>query len=155
MQRIAEAWQADLQRILGTQTLTVTDVRIGIFFAAVRLSNGHAGVAFTPREANHATSPVRSAPSPAGTMAGQNAWLLAEWALSDIPLRRSVGVAVLNALSACAMAQAGISGGQLTPGMDALLAAGIRPQDRIGMVGAFIPFIKKLKGHAALTHNLL
>jgi hypothetical protein len=62
MQHIAAAWQADLRHILSTQTLTVTDVRIGIFFTAARLSSGHVGVAFTPREANASTRPVRSAP---------------------------------------------------------------------------------------------
>ena len=73
-------------------------------------------------------------------------WL--EWAWSDIPLQRSVGVAVLNALSAYAVARVGLPG-RLVPGMDALAAAGIRSEDRIGMVGAFVPFINKLKGQVA------
>lgn len=153
MQGIAEAWFTDVEQVLQCESMSVSDVRIGIFFTAVRLSSGHAGVAFTPREANDVTSHARSVgvSSPAGlagSMAGQDAWTLARWAWSDVPLHRSVGVAVLNALSACAVARAGMPG-QLVPGMDALAAAGIRPEDHIGMVGAFVPFIKKLRGQVA------
>jgi uncharacterized protein (DUF4213/DUF364 family) len=60
-----------------------------------------------------------------------------------------VGVAVLNALSARAMNRAGIPGGALLPGVDALEAAGVGPDDRVAMVGAFVPFIKTLKGRVA------
>ena len=55
-------------------------------------------------------------------MAGQDAWTLAKYALSPVPLRRAVGVAVLNALSAQAMAHHGIPGGQAVSGLDALAA---------------------------------
>jgi uncharacterized protein (DUF4213/DUF364 family) len=64
-------------------------------------------------------------------------------------LRRAVGVAVLNALSARAMAQQGVPGGELLPGVDALAAADVHPGDRVAMVGGFIPFIKALKGQVA------
>jgi uncharacterized protein (DUF4213/DUF364 family) len=60
-----------------------------------------------------------------------------------------VGVAVLNALSALAMAQHGAPGGRYAPGLDALAAAEIRADDAVAMVGAFDPFIKKLKGQVA------
>jgi uncharacterized protein (DUF4213/DUF364 family) len=79
-------------------------------------------------------------------MAGQVVWDLTEFALCPSPLRRAVGVAVLNALSALAMSRFGTPGGQIQAGLDALQAADVRPEDSVAMVGAFIPFIKALKG---------
>jgi uncharacterized protein (DUF4213/DUF364 family) len=82
-------------------------------------------------------------------VAGQGAWALAQYAFSDVPLRRAVGVAVLNALSGMAMALHGVPGGRLLPGMDALEAAEVRADDQVAMVGGFVPFIKALKGRVA------
>ena len=126
-------------------------MRIGVFYTAVQLSTGHVGVAFTPRGLTDTVCCPRSAAvaPPAGRMAGQPAWELAEYAFSRVPLRRAVGVAVLNALSALAMERHGIPGGRLLPGVDALDAAEVQPTDRVAMVGAFVPFIKALKGQVA------
>jgi len=66
-----------------------------------------------------------------------------------VALRRSVGVAVLNALSALATERYGMCGGKLLVDVDALDAAEVRPDDRVAMVGGFVPFIKKLKGKIA------
>src|SRR4030065_50489 len=44
---------------------------------------------------------------------------------------------------------AGVPGGARRPGVDALQAAGVGPEDRVAMVGAFVPFIKALKGRVA------
>jgi uncharacterized protein (DUF4213/DUF364 family) len=37
----------------------------------------------------------------------------------------------------------------LIPGLDALAAAGVQPDDHVAIVGGFIPFIKALKGQVA------
>ena len=148
---LVEAWIADLKRVLGGTSEVVTDVRIGVFYSAAQLGNGHVGLAFTPRDLNDTVccpSTAAAAP-PAGRLAGQPAWDLAEYALSGVPLRRTVGIAVLNALSAMAMAEFGVPGGRLIPGMDALEAAEVNADDRVAMVGGFIPFIKALKGRVA------
>jgi uncharacterized protein (DUF4213/DUF364 family) len=144
---IVEAWIADMRRVLQDEPVTVSDIRIGVFYTAVKLSCGRVGVAFTPRGLQDTVCCPRSAAEApaAGRMAGQEAWTLAQYALSSIPLRRAVGVAVLNALSAHAMARHGVPGGQLHADLDALDAAGVRADDRVAMVGAFIPFIKTLK----------
>lgn len=146
-----QTWIYDLQSILGNEAPTASGLRIGVFYTAVQLSTEHVGVAFTPRGLADTVCCPRSAAAapPAGRMAGQNAWNLAEYALSRVPLRRAVGVAVLNALSALAMDYYGIPGGKLLPGMDALKAAEVEPADRVAIVGAFIPFIKALKGQVA------
>lgn len=148
---IVEAWLTDLWSVLEGEPITATDVRIGVFYTAVQLSTGHVGVAFTPRDLSDTVCCPKSAAAapPAGRMAGQDAWTLAKYALSPVPLRRAVGVAVLNALSAQAMAQHGIPGGQAVSGLDALTAAKAQPEDKVAMVGGFVPFIKALKGNVA------
>ncbi|RMF92597.1 MAG: Fis family transcriptional regulator, partial [Nitrospinota bacterium] len=148
---LIESWLTGLHDLLQEESLTVTDVRIGIFYTGVQLSSGQGGVAFTPRGLTETVCCPRSAAEapPAGHLAGQDAWTLAQYALSPVPLRRAVGVAVLNALSALAMRRQGIPGGKGYPGMDALAAAQVQPADRVALVGAFIPFIKTLKGKVA------
>jgi uncharacterized protein (DUF4213/DUF364 family) len=144
-------WLSDLSQVLEGAPLTVTDVRIGVFYTAALLSSGHTGVAFTPRDLSDTVCCPRTAAAapPSGRMAGQDAWGLADYALSPVPLRRAVGVAVLNALSALAMERHGVPGGKVLPGMDALAAAQVTAEDRVAMVGGFIPFIKALKGQVA------
>ncbi|MBI4483548.1 MAG: DUF364 domain-containing protein [Acidobacteria bacterium] len=146
-----EHWLADLERILQGTPETVMDVRIGVFYTAARISSGHTGVAFTPRGLTDTVCCPRSAAAApaAGHLAGQDAWTLARYALSPVSLKRAVGVAVLNALSAQAMGRYGVPGGQLIAGLDALEAAGVRPEDRVALIGAFSPFIKALKDRAA------
>lgn len=148
---IVEAWLSDLQQRLGAETLTAPEVRIGVFYTAVQLSTGQVGVAFTPRDLSDTVCCPKSAAAapPAGRMAGQAAWTLAEYALSPVPLRRVVGVAALNALSALAMERYGVPGGQAVSGLDALAAANVQPEDKVAMVGGFVPFIKALKGEVA------
>lgn len=151
MKEIVEAWLEDVACALGREPVVVLDVRIGVFYTAARLSSGHVGVAFTPRDLSDTVCCPRSAAAapPAGRMAGQEAWALARYTLTPGSLRRAVGVAVLNALSALAMAHHGTPGGQLLSGVDALAAAEVSPEDRVALVGAFVPFIKALKGRVA------
>ncbi|HEY76153.1 MAG TPA: DUF364 domain-containing protein [Thermoflexia bacterium] len=148
---VVEAWVADLRRVLDGASPVVEQVRIGVFYTAARLESGHVGVAFTPRGLTDTVCCPRSAAAapPSGRLAGQEAWTLAEYAFAPQSLRRAVGVAVLNALSALAMDRFGVPGGRLLPGVDALEAAGVQPDDRVAMVGAFVPFIKALKGKVA------
>lgn len=146
-----EAWLTGLQNLLKDEDLAVTDVRIGVFYTAARLSSGHVGVAFTPRDLADTVCCPRTAAAapPAGRMAGQAALDLARFIFSPVALRRAVGAAVLNAMSALAMDLHGVPGGRLVAGLDALEAAEIQPSDRVAMVGAFVPFIKTLKGGVA------
>ena len=148
---LAEKWAADLRGVLRGSSPLIQDVRVGVFYTAVRLSSGHVGLAFTPRNLAETVCCPRTAASapPAGRMKGQSAWQLATQASSRNPLCRAVGVATLNALSALGMERHGTPGGELHVGMDALDAAEVGPVDRVAMVGAIIPFIKALKGHVA------
>jgi uncharacterized protein (DUF4213/DUF364 family) len=148
---IISAWSGDLQEVLGNQPLTIEDVRVGVFYTAVQIAEGHVGVAFTPRGLTDSVCCPQSAADapPAGRMAGRNAWELAEYAQSTVSLRRAVGVATLNALSALALTRREMRDVCLLPGADALDAAEVQPDDRVALVGAFIPFIKALRGHVA------
>lgn len=146
-----EAWVGDLRRVLNGEPAVVSEVRMGLFYTAAQLASGHVGVAFTPRDLSDTECCPRSAAAapPAGRLAGQEAWALARYALAPSPLRRAVGVAVLNSLSALAMAHHGAPGGRVLEGVDALEAADVRAEDRVAMVGAFAPFIKALGGRVA------
>ncbi len=150
MSNLVQDWTEDLRgRIPGP--VVAEDVRVGVFYTAIRLSTGHVGVAFTPRGLVDAVCCPRSAAAapPAGRLAGQDAWQLAEYATSPVPLRRAVGVAALNALSSLAVDRFGTPQGVLLPGVDALEAAEVRADDRVAMVGAFTPFVRALKGQVA------
>jgi uncharacterized protein (DUF4213/DUF364 family) len=144
---VVAAWLDDLKRALGSVPIAVCDVRIGVFYTAAELSTGQVGVAFTPRELGaEVCCPRAAAAAPAaGRLAGQSAWDLAADALSPVVLRRAVGVAVLNALSTFAIERLGPSAGVLLRGVDALEAAGVIAEDRVAMVGSFVPFIHALR----------
>jgi uncharacterized protein len=114
------------------------------------VSTGDAGVAFTPRDLDDTVCCPRSAAKmPAsGKLKGKKALDLMRLAKSDETMKRSVGIAVLNALSARLIKEQGITNGRVRKGADALDVIDIRPADRIAMVGAFVPFIKKLKSRS-------
>ena len=137
-----------VEKGLGDRDVTVEGVRIGVFYTAVKLDSGQAGVAFTPiREIPEAVCCPRSASRmpTAGQLAGQSAWDLARYALTESPLKVAVGIATLNALSALLMEEDGLPSYRRLIGADALDVVEIHPDDRVALVGAFVPFIKKLK----------
>jgi uncharacterized protein (DUF4213/DUF364 family) len=124
----------------------VSDVRIGVFYTAARLASGETAVAFD------ATRPLRHGLPPAhGGGARARAGTCEDAALAETPspvaLRRAVGVAVLNALSARAMARAGIPGRALAAWTRC--RGEVQPEDRVTMVGAFVPFLRALDGRVA------
>jgi uncharacterized protein len=143
---IVKEWFEDVRRACSEKS-QIIDARIGVFYTAVQLSTAHAGVAFTPRDLSDTVCCPKTAAGapPAGRLVGERAWRVAEYAWSPSPLRRALGVATLNALSAAAIDRFGLPEGALRIGTDALDAAEIVPGDRVAMVGAFIPFIKALK----------
>jgi uncharacterized protein (DUF4213/DUF364 family) len=143
-------WLMHLRSNLSDEFL-ITDARVGVFYSGVEISSGEVGVAFTPRDLNDTVCcPKTAAGAPAaGRLIGAKAWQIAEYALSPSALRRAVGIAALNALSAAAITRYGLPKGAFRERLDALDAAGIAPADEVVMVGAFVPFIKKLKGQVA------
>jgi uncharacterized protein len=149
MNLVAE-WLSDLHRNLREEPL-ISDLRMGVFYTGVEISPGDVGVAFTPRDLNDTVCCPKSAAGapPAGRLISSSAWKVAEFALSPSALRRAIGIATLNALSAAAINQHGLPEGTLLENVDALDAAGYEPGDKVAMVGAIVPFIKKLRGRVA------
>jgi uncharacterized protein (DUF4213/DUF364 family) len=61
------------------------------------------------------------------------------------PIRRAVGIAVLNALAEICWNRRPEPAVQLRSGVDAFDAAGIRRGDNVVVIGAFVPFLRALK----------
>lgn len=141
---IIQAWITDLQEVLGKEPLTVEDIRIGVFYTAVRLSDDRVEVAFTPRGLTDSVCcPQSAAEAPlAGKLDGRSAWSLAEYALSRAALRRAVGVATLNGLSARALSRIEIADARILASVDALDAAKVQPEDRVVLLEPLSPSLK-------------
>ncbi len=136
---------------LNHRPLKTAEICVGVFYTAVRLSSNHVGTAFTPRDLSDTVCCPRSAKElpEAGHLRERDAWETARQATSPFRLRRAIGIATLNALSACLMAERAIPGGEILPKADALDMVKIEAPDKIVMVGAFIPFIQKLRKQGA------
>jgi uncharacterized protein len=116
--------------------IEVKDVRIGLAYTGVLLSEGYGGVACTPLY-EFSCCPAMDFPE---TLKGKTAGKLLELALSKNPLEAAVGVATINALSNMLL--------NLEPdnfpssNIDVLDL--IRPEDSIAMVGYFGPLVPKI-----------
>src|SRR5215472_9300693 len=130
--QIASEWLADLRIHLDYEP-TVTDVRVGVFYTAVEISGGEVGVAFTPRDLSDTVCCPKTAAGapPAGRLDGVKAWELANYAIAPSPLRRAIGVATLNALSAAAIARRRLPEGLHRESLDRLGAVEIAPDDAV------------------------
>jgi uncharacterized protein (DUF4213/DUF364 family) len=137
-------------RILGSELdeITVERAVVGLFFTGVKLSNGTAGTSATQiksiPEAVCCPSSAMAMPFP-GKLRGRQAADLAREALSGHGIRRTVGIATVNALADYCWQRRAHPDVELRHGVDAFDATEIRHSDRVVVVGAFVPFIKELK----------
>ncbi len=147
MSIVSEAIELLRSALASAEPLNVEDVRVGVFYTGVKVS-GHAGIAFTPRDLSDSVCcPKTAADMPAvGRMRGQSAWTISQYATTRVPLKRSVGIATISALSSLLLDRSGFPEYRVVHGADALEAVSVGPEDRVAMVGSFIPFIKALKG---------
>ena len=144
--------------ILGAELEEITIERavVGLFFTGVKLSNGAAGTSATPirsiPEAVCCPSSVMAMPFP-GKLRGRGAADVAREALSGHGIRRTIGIATVNALADCCWQRRPHPNVELRHGVDAFDATDIRHGDNVVVVGAFVPFLKELKrrGHAFLV----
>lgn len=115
--------------------LTATDLRIGLVYTSVRLSNGNTGVAWTGHRSPGGCIHRHDAGEIAGKPAKNLLNLLAD---KTDPLNRSIGLAAANALSAGMPPEANLS--------DEILGLiGISKTDHVAMVGFFGPLIPRIK----------
>jgi uncharacterized protein (DUF4213/DUF364 family) len=121
---------------------------LGLFYTGVKLTAGTAGTCATPREAipGDVCCPVsaRAVPFP-GQLKGRPAAEMIRDALSADGLRRAVGIATLNALAELCWRRRPNADVELLPGADAFDMTKFHAQDRVIVVGAFVPFLKELK----------
>ena len=142
IERVTETLGRDLDAIRIERAV------LGLFYTGVKLTAGTAGTCATPREAipGDVCCPVsaKAVPFP-GMLKGRPAAEIMQDALSPDPLRRGVGIACLNALAELCWRRDRNPEIELLAGADAFDATQFRPEDRVVVVGAFVPFLKELK----------
>jgi uncharacterized protein (DUF4213/DUF364 family) len=147
---IAETIETLKRKYPGSlQEVWIDDLVIGIFFTGVKLSTGHAGVAFTPAgEIPEAVCcPTTAARMPkAGNLDGKAASTLIDDCLEANVLKSALGVATLNALSQRILASSDLTGYQMVKDADGFDLLNIQPRERVCLIGAFGPYIRRLKG---------
>ncbi|MFH1739813.1 MAG: DUF4213 domain-containing protein [bacterium] len=118
---------------------TVSDVRVGLGYTAVRLDNGACGVAYTFREeAGAACSAIHQA----GTLTGRPASEVVRLAGALDAVTAAVGVAALNAL---------VEPPPAAEEVDIWDAIQVRPDDVVGMVGYFGPLVGMLRASYSIA----
>jgi len=128
--------------------ISVEDVVIGIFFTGVKLSTGHAGVAFTPiGEIPEAVCcPTTAARMPlAGNLEGRPASEILEYALNTNVLKSAIGVATLNALTQTLLESGHLRDLTVVKDTDGFDLLEIQPHETVSLIGAFGPYIRRLK----------
>ncbi|MCZ7662282.1 MAG: DUF364 domain-containing protein [Thermoleophilia bacterium] len=142
--------RADIVSRLGPSlnALTVERVVIGLFFTGVKLSNGQGGVCYTPiktiPEAVCCPSSARAMPS-SGELRGRPAADLLDEMWGGSAVRKAVGIATLNALSATCWEQCSPTQYAIERGVDALDTLSLNDEQLVVVVGALAPFLKILK----------
>ena len=138
---IVDAFGSDLEMI------TIERAVFGLFFSGVKLSTGHGGVCYTPvkemPEAVCCPSSARAMPL-SGRLKGRTAAEYLEYIFDKNILKRTLGIAALNALSTLYW--------QLKPPTDYTIQYGYnafddvdpRRYDHTVVVGALVPMLKKL-----------
>jgi uncharacterized protein (DUF4213/DUF364 family) len=130
------------------EEIVVDDLVIGIFFTGVKLSTGHAGVAFTPiGEIPEAVCcPTTAARMPqAGNLEGRRILEIIKYALDTNVLKSAIGVAVLNALSQSIFESEDRMDYQMVKDADGFDLLEIQPHQTVSLIGAFGPYIRRLK----------
>lgn len=142
-QLITDAIGADLEHI------TVEQAVLGVFFCGVSLSTGTAGLCATPMmeipEAICCPSSAKAFPTP-GKQSGKKITALLKDLYSPFPLRRAVALAGLNALAEYVSRHNSdeVEKWTIRQG-DAFDALTIHPDSKVVLVGAFPPYMRKLR----------
>jgi uncharacterized protein (DUF4213/DUF364 family) len=130
------------------QEIRIDDLVIGIFFTGIKLSTGHAGVAFTPiGEIPEAVCcPTTAARMPqAGNLDGNPVSEILKYALDTNVLKSAMGVATLNALSQLIIQEGNDAEYPMIKDTDGFDLLKVQPDETITLIGAFGPYIRRLK----------
>ena len=117
------------------ENISISDVRIGLGYTAVKIEGGYGGVAWTPKSA----APCCTHFEKAGTLVGRPVEeLLTMFGDERSALARAVGLATANALLASLPKPPVLE-------EEVISALQITPDDRVAMVGYFSPVIAQLR----------
>lgn len=129
--------------------ITVDRAAVGLFFTGVKLTCGTAGACATPFRALLGEAPRRAREATwRGHLRGAPASELAGLALSEHPLDRALGIAVVNALADLCWRRAPHPDLDLREDADAFDVTPIAAGDRVVMVGAFRSALPGIKARA-------
>ena len=130
------------------EAVTVERVMIGMFFSGVKLSNGFAGLSYTPiKDIPQAVC----CPSSAGRIFdpikiyGMPAAEVLTVLTSTEPLKTAVAIATLNALSAACWERGLADAYPVQMNADALEAVRMPADRSVAVIGSFVPVLRKLK----------
>ncbi|MEL7609358.1 MAG: DUF364 domain-containing protein [Bacillota bacterium] len=147
---------SDIRRRLGArlEEITVERTVFGLFFTGVKLCTGHGGLSFTPvkemPEAVCCPSSAKAMPL-SGKLSGRTAAECLNDAFSTSVLKKAMGIAAINALSALIMEEdASLSQKIITKyNVDAFDLISPLPGQKTVVVGALVPILKRLirEGH--------
>lgn len=131
--------------------LTVDKVVIGLFFTGVKLNNGKGGLCFTPiktiPEAVCCPSSAMVMPA-SGKLNGRKVTQFLDEMSSGNPLKKTMGIAVLNALSSTYWETHPPESYRIRTGVDALDGVAFPDSAFVVVVGALVPTIRSLKQRA-------
>ena len=143
VKKIASTIGAELDQI------TVERAVFGLFFSGVKLSTGHGGLCFTPikemPEAVCCPSTAKAMPL-SGKLAGRAVTKYIEDVHSKNPLKKTLGIATLNALSTLCWEKenAGDRDYEIVMGEDAFDKVDPTQFKKTVVIGALVPMLKKL-----------
>lgn len=138
-----------VRAILGERMdlLTVERAAIGLFFTGVKLSDGHGGLCFTPikeiPEAVCCPSSAKAMPL-SGKLAGRSVSSYLDDIFKDNVLKKTLGIATLNALSAACWDLMPDKGYRFELGKDSFEELEVTRGCKAVVVGALVPMIRKL-----------
>jgi uncharacterized protein len=147
---ILDEVRTEVMACLGREAeeATLERVVVGIFFTGVKLSTGTGGLCFTPVKELPAAV---CCPSSAGRIRdprkihGARVMDILDDLASREPLRRAIGIAVLNALSATCWERGGPFDYEIRNRMDAQDLIPMTPDSEVTVIGALGPVLQKLK----------
>lgn len=139
-----------IYEILGDEmeNITVERVVFGLFFTGVKLSNGKGGISYTPLKSlsGAVCCPSSAATMPrAGRMAGENVKHFLEDMFTGGDLKKTLGIAVINALATtCWSMEESSRDYTIEYDMDPFDKLDIEEGTHTVVVGALVPYIKAL-----------
>jgi len=128
--------------------LVIEKIVIGIFFTGVKLNNGHGGLCFTPvktiPEAVCCPSSAKAMPN-SGKIKGTKAAQILDRMFNGNAMKRSIGIAVMNALSNTIWEKQGSNGYVIHQDADPLDGYVYPEGGKAVVVGALVPYMRMFK----------